>query len=53
MNLFILYHAVSVFVCLFVFFHVNIQLLFKSPLEFYTCDWITTPLERQYTITKH
>ena len=42
-NEFIYFISVSVFVCLFVFFHVNIQLLFKSPLEFYTCDWITTP----------
>ena len=49
MNLFILYQ----FQCLFVFFHVHIQLLFKSALEFYACDWITTPLEQQYTITKH
>ena len=44
--------SVSVFVCLFVFFfHIHVRFHFKTPREFYACDWTTTFSEQQNSQT--
>ena len=44
--------SVSVFVCLFLFFfHIHVRFHFKTPREFYACDWTTTFSEQQNSQT--